>query len=66
MRPAHLLLRSAARWLLVVLPLGVWLRSAFVWARNPGPFTWAPFGLAGPLLTVRDPGAGPGSGGLPV
>ncbi|MFZ5824697.1 MAG: hypothetical protein ACOY94_10250 [Bacillota bacterium] len=41
MHAADALLRSAARWLLVVLPLGVWLRSAFVWAHTPGPFTWA-------------------------
>ena len=41
MDAADMLLRSAARWLLVVLPLGVWLRSAFVWAHTPGPFTWA-------------------------
>jgi len=38
---AHtVLLRSAARWFLVVLTLGVILRSAFVWAYTPGPFLW--------------------------
>lgn len=41
MKTADTLLRSSARWFLVVLPLGVWLRSAFVWLYNPGPFTWA-------------------------
>jgi hypothetical protein len=40
MKPVDTLLRSAARWLLVVLPIGVWLRSAFVWMYNPGPLTW--------------------------
>jgi hypothetical protein len=39
-KPVETLLRSSARWLLVVLALGVWLRSAFVWMYNPGPFTW--------------------------
>ena len=40
-KPADTLLRWSARWFLVVLPLGVWIRSAFVWLYNPGPFTWA-------------------------
>lgn len=76
MRPADILLRSAARWLLVVLPLGVWLRSAFVWAYNPGPFSWgnlihahshtayfgwAGLGLMGLMLAVL-----PGLTGRPV
>ncbi|HWI50554.1 MAG TPA: hypothetical protein VNT01_00255 [Symbiobacteriaceae bacterium] len=34
------LIRASARWFLVVLPLGVWLRSAFVWMYNPRPFAW--------------------------
>ncbi|MFZ5814312.1 MAG: hypothetical protein ACOY93_03300 [Bacillota bacterium] len=40
MTPAESLVRSSARWLLVVLPLGVLLRTAFVWPYNPGPFFW--------------------------
>lgn len=40
MKPADSLLRAAARWLAVVLPLGVLLRSAFVWNYMPGPFFW--------------------------
>lgn len=40
MNPVETLLKSSARWFLVVLALGVWLRSAFVWLYNPGPFTW--------------------------
>jgi hypothetical protein len=40
MKPVETLLKSSARWFLVVLALGVWLRSAFVWLYNPGPFTW--------------------------
>ncbi|HYG59683.1 MAG TPA: hypothetical protein VD902_16585, partial [Symbiobacteriaceae bacterium] len=40
-RPAETLLRSSARWFLAVLALGIWLRSAFVWLYNPGPFTWS-------------------------
>jgi hypothetical protein len=34
------LLRWSAGWLIAVLPIGVWLRSAFVWIYNPAPFVW--------------------------
>ncbi|HWI60698.1 MAG TPA: hypothetical protein VNT75_02535 [Symbiobacteriaceae bacterium] len=40
MQADQTLVKSAARWFLVVLPLGVWLRSAFVWIYNPRPFEW--------------------------
>lgn len=40
MKADHVLVRSAARWFLVVLALGIWLRSAFVWTYNPRPFEW--------------------------
>lgn len=40
MKPADILMRSAAWWLAAVLPLGVLLRSAFVWIYTPGPFFW--------------------------
>ncbi len=40
MDAVHVLQRSAARWFLVVLPLGVFLRSAFVWIYTPAPFFW--------------------------
>lgn len=40
MHAAEALFRAAARWLAVVLPLGVLLRSAFVWLYTPGPFYW--------------------------
>lgn len=40
MQADQVLIRSGARWLLVVLLLGIWLRSAFVWIHNPAPFEW--------------------------
>lgn len=40
MNAAALLMRHAARWMLVVLFLGAWLRSAFVWIYTPRPFAW--------------------------
>ncbi|MFO7274606.1 MAG: hypothetical protein DIU55_007030, partial [Bacillota bacterium] len=40
MHAAEALLRASARWLAVVLPLGVLLRSAFVSLYTPGPFYW--------------------------
>lgn len=40
MHAADTLLRASARWLAVVLPLGVLIRSAFVWLYTPGPFYW--------------------------
>ncbi|HYF94335.1 MAG TPA: hypothetical protein VD969_19115 [Symbiobacteriaceae bacterium] len=40
MEADQVLIRSSARWFLVVLALGIWLRSAFVWMYNPRPFDW--------------------------
>lgn len=40
LQTADTLMRAAARWFAVVLPLGVLLRSAFVWLYTPGPFYW--------------------------
>lgn len=40
MRPAATLITAAARWLLIVLTLGVLIRSAFIWGYVPGPFMW--------------------------
>ncbi|WP_374711734.1 hypothetical protein [Symbiobacterium terraclitae] len=40
LRTADTLMRASTRWLAVVLPLGVLLRSAFVWLYTPGPFYW--------------------------
>lgn len=41
MQADRVLIRSSTRWFLVVLSLGIWLRSAFVWIYNPRPFEWS-------------------------
>lgn len=40
MQADQVLIRSSTRWFLVVLLLGIWLRSAFAWIYNPRPFEW--------------------------
>ncbi|MDF2631300.1 MAG: hypothetical protein K0R39_5131 [Symbiobacteriaceae bacterium] len=40
MQADQVLIRSSTRWFLVVLVLGIWLRTAFVWIYNPAPFAW--------------------------
>jgi len=40
MHAARALLSASSWWLTVVLPLGVLIRSAFVWLYTPGPFYW--------------------------
>lgn len=60
MKVDQLLLRNAARWLMIVLPIGVWIRSAFVWIYTPKPFLW------GNLLHAHSHTAYFGWGGLGV
>lgn len=40
MHAANVLLRASSWWQAAVLPLGVFIRSAFVWLYTPGPFYW--------------------------